>query len=122
MAGLIEIEGMEFYSYHGYFPSEKKIGSLFEVAVSIETDCETAGQTDQLADALNYQEVYTTIQKEMKQPSDLLEHVCWRIKNRLLSRFPSIEAVTVKLSKINPPMGGKIRKVSVRLSGTRENR
>jgi len=116
MAGLIELEGMEFYAFHGYYPSEKQIGNRFVVSVKIATDCTLPGETDQLEDALNYQEVYHLVKKEMAVSSNLLEHVCSRILTSLYKAFPGIEEATVKISKINPPMGGSIEKVSLSLT------
>ncbi|MGQ8336112.1 dihydroneopterin aldolase [Sunxiuqinia sp. A32] len=116
MNGLIEIEGMEFYAYHGHFDVEKKVGNRFLVDVRIETNCEAAAKSDQLEDALDYQLVYQIIKEEMKIPSDLLENVCTRILSRLHTTFSEIDLATIKVSKMNPPMGGQIEKVSLTLS------
>lgn len=113
--GIIEIEGMEFYAFHGHFEVEQKIGTRFLVDVKIETDLTKAAQSDQLTDTLNYQEVYDLIKKEMGIVSSLLEHVGGRILTGLKTQFPEIEKATVKISKMNPPMGGPIEKVSVSL-------
>lgn len=114
---LIEIEGMEFYAFHGHFEVEKIAGNRFLVNLKIETDCSKAGQTDRLEDTLDYQKAYLAVQGEMAVPSDLLEHVAQRIINRIKSEFPEAQKVTVKVSKMNPPMGGQIRKVSVTMEG-----
>lgn len=114
--GIIEIEGMKFYAFHGHFEAERVVGNEFEVSVKIETDCTAAAQSDNLDDALNYQKIYELIRKEMKTTSHLLENVAQRIKNSLLSHFPEIEHIIVKISKINPPMGGEIEKVSVTIN------
>ncbi len=113
--GLIEIEGMEFYAFHGHFEAEKIVGNRFLVNVALETDCEKAAASDNLDDALNYQIVYQLIGEEMKEPSHLLEHVAGRILDRLYGEFDSIRKAKVKISKMNPPMGGQIEKVSVTL-------
>ncbi len=114
--GLIEIEGMEFYAYHGHFKEEQVVGNKFLLNVSIETDCIKPGETDRLHDALDYQKVYDLIKAEMEQKSFLLENICSRILDRLYLEFDSISKVTIKVSKINPPMGGQIKKVSVTMT------
>ena len=111
--GLIELEGMEFYAYHGYFKSEQLVGNRFEVNISIETDCETAAQSDHLSDALNYEGVYQLVKEEMHQRSHLLEHVAGRILTRIHVAYQEVGMVTVKISKARPPMGGHIKAVSV---------
>ena len=114
--GLIEIEGMEFYAYHGHFEAERIVGNKFLVNVAIETDCKGAAKSDKLEDALNYQKVYELIKIEMGINSSLLENVAQRILDCLYKNFPMIERAKLKISKMNPPMGGQIEKVSVTLS------
>lgn len=111
--GLIEIEGMEFYAFHGHFIEEQVVGNKFLVNIAIETDCDTAGKSDNLKDALDYQKVYLLIKKEMEKKSFLLENICERILDTLYVEFDSIKKATIKVSKINPPMGGQIKKVSI---------
>lgn len=114
---LIEIEGMEFYAYHGHFEVEKIAGNRFLVNLKIEANLIKAGQTDRLEDTLDYQKAYLAVKEEMAVPSDLLENVCQRIINRIKSEFPETQKVTVKVSKMNPPMGGPIEKVSLKMEG-----
>lgn len=115
--GLIEIEGMEFYAFHGHFDVEKVAGNRFLVDLKIEADCSKAGQTDQLEDALDYQKAYLAVKEEMEIPSNLLEHVGQRIVNRIRTIFPKAHQIAVKISKMTPPMGGQIEKVSVTTFG-----
>lgn len=114
--GQIDLEGLEFFAYHGHYSVEKEVGNRFILNVSIQTDCEAAGKSDRLEDALNYQEAYELIKREMAITSDLLEHVAARILDQLYSKFKKIEFASVKISKMNPPMGGQIEKVSVTMS------
>jgi dihydroneopterin aldolase len=114
---LIEIEGMEFYAFHGHFAVEKVAGNRFIVDLKIEADVSLAGQTDRLEDTLDYSRAYQLVKEEMGKPSDLLENIACRIISRVRSEFPAAEKVWVKVSKMNPPMGGPIEKVSVSFSG-----
>lgn len=113
--GIIEIEGMKFYAYHGHFKAEQVVGNNFEVYIRLETNCSKAAKSDKLDDALNYQAVYECIQKQMQIKSALLENVAERILDALYAEFPAIENARLKISKINPPMGGEIERVSVTL-------
>lgn len=114
---LIEIEGMEFYAFHGHFDVEKVAGNRFLVDLKIEADCSKAGQTDQLEDTLDYQKAYLAVKEEMAISSNLLENVGQRIVNRIKSEFPVVNLVAVKISKMTPPMGGQIEKVSITTFG-----
>jgi 7,8-dihydroneopterin aldolase/epimerase/oxygenase len=114
--GLIEIENMEFYAFHGHYREEQVIGNRFLVNVQVLTSTDKAAQSDDLKNALNYQLVYDIVKEQMHLKSHLLENVAGRILDKLYERFSSIEKATVKVSKMNPPMGGNIEKVSVTLS------
>jgi dihydroneopterin aldolase len=52
----------------------------------------------------------------MEKKSYLLEHIASRILNALFSEMDGIKQATVKVTKMNPPMGGKIGSVSVTMS------
>jgi 7,8-dihydroneopterin aldolase/epimerase/oxygenase len=110
--GKILLEGMEFFAYHGCFKEEQLIGTKFIVNLEVEFDTVSAEQSDHLHDTLNYQEVYRIVKKEMEVRSNLLEHVARRILNSLKSAFPTAGKAMVKISKINPPLGGKVGQVS----------
>ena len=113
--GVIEIEGMKFYAYHGHFKAEQVVGNWFEVNIRIKTNCSRAAESDKLEDALNYQVVYERVKETMQQKSALLENVAKRILDSLYAEFPTIQKARVKISKMNPPMGGEIEKVSITL-------
>jgi len=115
--GLISIEGMEFFSYHGHFEEETVIGTRFMIDLYIETDTSAAEKSDKLHDTINYQEVYLVIKKEMKTPSHLIEHVARRIVDAVKQNFDGIESLKLKLRKMNPPLGGQIESVSVTVEG-----
>ncbi len=114
--GLIEIENMEFYAFHGHFKEERIVGNKFLVNLTIETDMNAAAGSDNLKDAVNYQRVYEIVKQQMGLKSHLLEHIAGRIIDAVYSEMSGIERVTVKVSKMNPPMGGKIGSVSVVIS------
>jgi len=117
--GVIRISQMEFYSYHGHYEEERIVGNRFIVDLSMHTDCSSAARTDKLEDALDYQRAYDLVKDEMKSKSYLLEHIAGRILDRLFINFPELESAEVMVSKMNPPMGGKIQEVSVTLTRQR---
>lgn len=112
---IIEIENMEFYAYHGCFKEEQVVGNQFQVSILIEADTLAAQKSDNINDTVNYQVVYNLIKEEMQQKSKLLEHVAERIVSSVHENFKEVKRVRVKVSKLNPPLGGKVEKVSVSL-------
>ena len=111
--GLIQIENMEFYAFHGHFKEERIVGNKFLVDLTIETDMKTPAESDNLKDAVNYQRIYDIVKSQMGMKSHLLEHIAGRILDSIYAETDGIEKVTIKISKMNPPMGGKIGSVSV---------
>jgi 7,8-dihydroneopterin aldolase/epimerase/oxygenase len=114
--GLIQVEGMEFYSFHGHYREEQIVGNKFLVDLTIETDMTGPADSDNLKDAVNYQQAYEIVKSQMEKKSHLLEHIAGRILDSLYAEMKGIKKVTVKVSKMNPPMGGKIQSVSVVMS------
>jgi len=111
--GLIQIEGMEFYAFHGHYKEEQKVGSKFLVDLTIETDMKRPRESDNLRDAVNYQQAYEIVKIEMGKKSHLLENIAGRILDALYAEMDGIKKAIVKVSKINPPVGGKVGSVSV---------
>ncbi len=104
----VELENMEFFAHHGCFDEERKIGNRFIVNVSVENNMRPASQSDNLADALNYQELYNVVKEEMSVPSRLLEHIAGRICKSIKLTFPEISGGVVSIAKLNPPLGGQV--------------
>lgn len=117
--GTIRIEQMEFYSFHGCYEEERIVGNRFIVDLELEYDSTRACGSDRIEDALNYQTAYDLVKEEMKTKSYLLEHIACRILDTLFVSFTQLEKATVKVSKLNPPMGGKIKAVSVEMGRKR---
>ncbi len=116
----ILIEGMQFYAFHGCFKEENAVGNKFVIDIWINTDLSKASESDRLEDTVSYLSVYQKIKHEMEITSKLLEHVAQRIINNLFTNFLSIVDIKIKITKINPPLGGEIDKVSVILKKTKE--
>jgi dihydroneopterin aldolase len=104
--GVIELEGMEFKAYHGCIEQEKVRGNLFVVDFRGELDLSAAAESDNLADTLNYGEIYDIVSDEMSIPSELLENVAGRILKAIETKFPELISFSVRVSKKRPPVEG----------------
>lgn len=113
MEQFILLENMRFFARHGVFGQERQIGNWFEVSLKIKVDFAQAIETDDVKDTLNYADVYDVIAAEMNISSNLLEHVAGRIMNALREKFPKIEEIELRLSKLHPPVNGEVEKASV---------
>lgn len=113
---IISLNGMEYYAYHGCFDAERVVGTHFMVDLLMETDVESASKSDNLKETVNYLSVYQMVKQEMEVSSHLLEHVARRILESLHKNFPTVTYSEVTVSKLNPPLGGKLASVSVTLN------
>lgn len=115
----IKLEKMQFFAHHGHFDEEQIVGANYELSLTLHLDTSKPGQTDELEDTLNYQEVYDVVKQEMKIKSRLVEHVSQRIVSALLNSFKQLQQVDLSFSKINPPLGGQVERVTIELSEQR---
>ena len=103
--GYIFLRNVRFYAFHGVIPQEQKVGGEFLVDLKVGYLIEAAMQSDEVADTLNYAELYELVKEEMAIPSRLLEHVAGRIVKSINERFPKVSSIELKITKKNPPMG-----------------
>jgi len=115
MTGRIALEGLEFHAFHGVYPHERESGNWFEVDIAVETNFGKAADHDELDETVNYEILFRMVKAEMEIPSKLLETVAEKIVDEVLKTFPEVKMVEFKISKLNPPIGGKARKASVTL-------
>ena len=102
---IISIENLRIHAFHGVMEQERNVGADFLLSLHIHYNIGKAMETDEVADTLNYAEACEVVTQEMKIPSKLLEHVAGRICKALFQRFPQATAISLKLTKQNPPMG-----------------
>ena len=114
--GKILLEGMEFFAYHGVYLEEREKGQNFSIDLEILADYSKACHSDKLEDAIDYVEIYELVKAEMEIPSSLLENVAQRIIDSIRKNFEQIEAITVKITKLNPPISGKLKGISIELA------
>jgi dihydroneopterin aldolase len=112
MKTKITLEAMKFRAFHGVTDGERIIGGTFlaDISYTIETD---AVETDRIEDTVSYAAMYDLIKEEMAKPSRLIEHVAGRIMKAVKRKFPQIPEITVRISKLNPPVSGEAGKATV---------
>ena len=121
--GKIIIEEMEFYAFHGHYQEEQIVGNRFLVDLEMEADLTDAADSDNLNDAVNYQQAYQIIKNEMRRTkSNLLENIGKRILDALFAEMEGIEKASIRVRKLNPPMGGPIKSVGIKMSRKQKNR
>lgn len=112
----IILDRMKFFAHHGVLPQEQMVGAYFYVSIIAETDKENATENDELRDTVSYADIAQVVKDEMQITSKLLEHVTMRIAKRLKHDFPTLQNVTVKVMKENPPMGIECKGAGVEIT------
>lgn len=115
----LSIAGMHFHAFHGCEPDEKKYGRDYTIDVSFSTDISKAVISDDLSDTIDYVDIHEITKQEMQIPSNLIEHICQRILDKIIARFPQMTHCKVKLTKHNPPIVGNVEQVSIELEHIR---
>lgn len=111
----INLEGMDFHAFHGCYELERLTGSHFEVSLRIVSPLGRVAEDDDVTQAVNYLTVYETVREQMAVTQHTIERVAQNIINALHGSFKQIVAVECTVTKIAPPLGGKVNRVSVTL-------
>jgi dihydroneopterin aldolase len=100
MTDKVFIEGLELYCIIGVHDWERHTLQKIRIDLEFETDCRTAGASDDVGEALDYRLAAKTAQTVVEGSSFLLvEALAERIAAALLDRFPQATRVRVRLGK-----------------------
>ena len=111
--GIIKISNIRVYAYHGCLVEEGKIGSDYRIDLSVKANLSKSAQTDHLSDTVDYVHLNKIVKEEMAKRTKLLETVANLILDRILSELPLVNQAKIKVSKLNPPIGGNVDMVSI---------
>ncbi len=115
--GLIEVNGIRVFAYHGCLPEEARIGGHYRVDVAVEGDFAQAEASDGLHDTVDYGRVTTLVKEQMAVRSKLIEHVGRRILDALKAEWPGGLRWRVRVVKEHPPVPGTVDHVVYVLEG-----
>jgi dihydroneopterin aldolase len=118
--GIIKVENIRVYAFHGCLKEETKIGSDYRVDLKVKVDLKVSSKTDELSDTVDYVLLNKIVKEEMQQPSKLLETVAKRILKRIFMEDALVKKASVCVSKLNPPIGGDVEKVTIKMTERRK--
>lgn len=118
----IYLNELVFYGYHGVLAEETKLGQTFRVSLILGLSTKKAGISDSVDDTVSYAEVYETVKEIVEgTPFKLIEALAEKIATEVLTGYPLLEEVTVKLIKPNPPIPGHYDSVAVEIERKRSD-
>ena len=114
--GLITVEGIRIFAYHGHLPEEAVVGGHFIVSVWVTADTSEVEKTDDLNDAVDYVKIIAIVKEKMSIRADMIEVPTKRIVAAIL-RLNKVQKVKVEVEKIQPPIDATFDKISVTTEG-----
>lgn len=111
---VIEIEGLEFFAYHGLLEDERKYGQVFLVDLRLElSDC-PACESDDINETVDYAAVADRVEAVVTgNRYFLLERLAGAIADAVLEHFAGVDRVRVRVAKAQPPLSQKLNRLSV---------
>lgn len=116
----IYIKNLEFIGNHGVFAEEKFLQQKFSISIEMETSTRKAGVGDDLNHSTHYGFVSDDIEKVFFSKSfDLIEALAEAIASKILTKYPLIKNVKVKIKKPWAPIKKHFDYVAVEITRSR---
>ena len=115
--GLITIEGIRVFAYHGHLPEEAVLGGHFIVNVWVDADTNKVEKTDDLNDTVDYVNIIEIVKKQMQIRANMIEVPAKRIVDAIL-KLQQVQKVKVEVEKIQPTIDAIFDKISVTVMGS----
>ena len=105
MADRIEIRGLRALGVIGVLSEERERPQPFDIDLDVELDLSAAGKSDHLDDTVDYGALTVIAARVVSGESHLLlERVAQRIAEEVLNFDERIDAVSVSIRKLRPPI------------------
>ncbi|HEV8272315.1 MAG TPA: dihydroneopterin aldolase [Chitinophagaceae bacterium] len=101
----IELRGLEFFSFHGLYEEEKKVGGEFVVDVIAKFPAQDHKLTS-IDETVNYAALFAIVNEEMTQPRELLETVAQAIADKIYAKYTVIKEIEIRIEKKKAPIVG----------------
>jgi dihydroneopterin aldolase len=101
----IELRGLQFYSFHGLYEEEKKVGGEFVVDVFAKFPAEDHS-LNSINETVNYAALFAIVKEEMNEPRELLETIAQSIAEKVYAKYSVIKEVEIRIEKKKAPIVG----------------
>ena len=109
MTDRIELRNMVFRGRHGWYEHEQENPQRFEVDIVLGLDLRAAGVSDDLARTVDYGRLFELAREIVEGRSfRLLEAVAETIAGEVLSGFPAVGSVVVRVRKPEVQLRGRL--------------
>ena len=117
----IIVERIAVFAHHGVLPEEQKNGQRFFVSLDCTLDLRRAGESDDLADSVNYAELAGRAAAIAgSRRFFLIEALAEAIAEDALATFARIDQISVRIDKPSAPIQALLDGVAVIVTRSRE--
>ena len=114
---VIELRGLRLAGVVGVLPHEQTQPQPLEVDLDLHVDLAAAGHTDSLGDTADYGAMCDVAERVITGRSfALLEALAEQLAAELLAADGRVEAVTVSVRKLRPPVSQQLSTSGVRIT------
>lgn len=117
----VSVEGIRLYAYHGCLDEEGKIGTEYIIDVHIWGNIAPSFASDDLNETMDYVTVNQIVERHVLKRAKLIETVAHRILKDLFYEMSKVAKAQIKLSKMQPPINGDVKSVSIELMRQRSD-
>jgi dihydroneopterin aldolase len=100
----VSIEDIRIFAFHGLYPEERILGNWYTLDVIVESETQP-NFSDDIANTIDYSQIYAICKLVMANPVDLLETVAEKIAQKIRDEISEEVSILVQISKENPPLG-----------------
>lgn len=112
----IRIKQLEVFANHGVLEEENRLGQKFLISVTMHVDASIPGQSDELADSVNYAEVAELICREAQgRTFRLIERLAEYLAEKILLTYPLVYGIDLEIEKPWAPVHFPLDTVAVEI-------
>ena len=121
MTDRIYLHGMVFEGRHGVTDEERLEPQQIEVDLDVELDLRPAGTSDDLAQTVDYTDLFDICRAVVEDQSfHLLEGIAEAITDGVLRTRPEVDTVNAVVKKPGAPLAGMVEHAGVRIERRRQ--
>lgn len=115
MSDVIELRGLRVSAVVGVLSEERDRPQPLVFDLDLERSFDVAALSDDLSETTNYAEVLALTARVASGGAFLLlETLAYRVAHEILALDPAIDAVSVAVAKVRPPVSEDVASVGVR--------
>lgn len=116
----ITVKGLEVFAHHGLLPEERRLGQPFLFDIGLALRHSAAPRTDDIADTVDYAAVCDcVVEVATANTFNLLEKLAAAVADEILTRFPAVDRVKVRVAKTSPPIPHSVGQIAVMFKRSR---